>query len=204
MVSSGSVSQWLGRLKAGDPAAAQQIWERYGRKLMSLARAKLRGTPRGAADESDVVLSAFDSFCRAAQDGRFPQLLDRDNLWQLLLLFTVRKAHRLRRHERQQKRGGGKKVYHETALRRAAGTDAQATLEEVLSREPTPAFAAEVADACRDLLERLGDPQLCTIALRKMEGYTSGEIAQQLGCSRRTIDRKIGVICCLWEQEGNA
>jgi DNA-directed RNA polymerase specialized sigma24 family protein len=201
MVSSGSVSKWIELLKAGDPAAAQQIWERYSRELVQLARTKLRGTPRGAADESDVALSAFDSFCRAARDGRFPQLLDRDDLWQLLLVFTVRKAYRLRRRERQQKRGGGK-VYHETALPGSPGTTTPPTLDDMLSPEPTPEFAAEVAEACRYLLERLGDPQLCTIAQRKMEGYTHAEIAQQLGCSRRTIDRKIDLIRRLWKQEG--
>jgi hypothetical protein len=29
---------------------------------------KLQGVPRRAADEEDVALSAFDSFCRAAED----------------------------------------------------------------------------------------------------------------------------------------
>src|SRR5205807_1078002 len=178
-------SQWIELLKAGEPAAAQQIWERYCRELEKLARTKLRGVPRGAA-----------------QSGQFQQLLDRNDLWQLLVLFTVRKASHLRRHERQQKRGGGK-VANETALPGDAGTGKPATLDDVLSREPTPALAAEVAEACRHLLERLGDPQLGTIALRKMEGYTNEEIAQELGCSRRTIDRKLGLIRDIWEQEGN-
>ncbi len=203
MVSSGSVSQWIELLKAGDPAAAQQIWERYYRELVRLARTRLLGTPRGAADESDIVLSAFDSFCRAAQRDRFPRLHDRDDLWQLLVLFIERKANHQIQHERRQKRGGGK-VYHETALPHTARPGTQAPLDEVLSREPTPAFAAEMADLCRHLLEQLGDPQLCTIALRKMEGYTHDEIAQELGLSRRTIDRKLSLIRRLWEQEGSA
>jgi DNA-directed RNA polymerase specialized sigma24 family protein len=199
MSSSGSVSHWIELLKAGDPAAAQPLWERYYRTLVRLARTKLQGVPRRAADEEDVALSAFDSFCRGAGGGRFAQLLDRDDLWQLLLLLTVRKAHRLRRHERQQKRGGGK-VSNEAALPDAAGTGPYAPLANVLSREPTPAFAAEVAEECRCLLARLGDAKLCTVALRKMEGYTNDEIAQELGCSRRTIDRKLDLIRTIWEQ----
>jgi hypothetical protein len=55
------------------------------------ARHKLRGVPRRAADEEDVALSAFDNFCRAAEHGRFPDLADRDDLWQLLLVLTDRK-----------------------------------------------------------------------------------------------------------------
>src|SRR5262249_7150341 len=76
MSSAGSVSEWIGRLKAGDADAAQQLWERYFRRLVGLARAKLRSAPRRAADEEDVALSAFDSFCQAAAQGRFPQLRD--------------------------------------------------------------------------------------------------------------------------------
>jgi DNA-directed RNA polymerase specialized sigma24 family protein len=199
MSSPGSVSNWIAQLKAGDSTAAQPIWERYCQALVGLARSKLHGAPRRAADEEDVALSAFDSFCRGAKRGRFSRLLDRDDLWQLLLLLTVRKAHHLRRHERQQKRGGGKVV-----SATAPPGDEAAALAEVIGREPTPEFAAEVAETCRHLLARLGDPQLCAVALRKMEGYTNEEIARRLGCSRRTIDRKIGLIRSIWEQEGIA
>src|ERR687886_50259 len=95
----GSVTRWLGRLQAGDPAAAQQLWERYFPRLVGLARQRLRGAPRRAADEEDVALSAFDSFCRGVARGRFPQLHDRNNLWGLLVLITARKALNLAQHE---------------------------------------------------------------------------------------------------------
>jgi hypothetical protein len=85
MASEGSVTHWIGQLQAGDPAAAQPLWERYFLKLVHLARRKLQGLPRRAADEEDVALSAFDSFCRAAEARRFPALADRDGLWRLLV-----------------------------------------------------------------------------------------------------------------------
>ncbi len=104
MSAEGSVSNWIGQLKAGDREAIQQLWERYAQRLVALARARLGGAPRRAADEEDVALSAFHSFCRAAERGRFPRLLDRDNLWRLLVVLTSRKASHLVRHERRQKR----------------------------------------------------------------------------------------------------
>src|SRR5919198_391675 len=107
MAREGSVTRWLGPLLAGDPAAAQQLWERYFRRLVGLARTKLRGAPRRAADEEDVALSAFDSFCRHAERGRFPQLDDRHDLWRLLVTITARKALYLIRDEHRLKRGGG-------------------------------------------------------------------------------------------------
>src|SRR5829696_1409471 len=107
MAPQGSVTGWLGRLQAGDSAAVQQLWERYFRRLVGLARQRLRGGPRRAADEEDVALSAFESFCRHAERGRFPGLLDRDGLWRLLVVLTTRKAAHLVRDEGRRKRGGG-------------------------------------------------------------------------------------------------
>src|SRR5213082_599403 len=102
----GSVTQWLGQAQAGDAAAAQQLWQRYFGRLVGLARVKLRGAPRGMADEEDVALSAFDSFYRGVEQGRFLQLNDRDNLWSLLVVITARKAGKLKRDASRQKRGG--------------------------------------------------------------------------------------------------
>src|SRR5436309_4156959 len=99
MSSAGSVTTWVGRLRAGDGAAAQRLWERYFRRLVGLARERLRGLRRRAADEEDVALSAFDSFCRGVGQGRFPRLDDRNNLWELLVVITARKAIDLRQHE---------------------------------------------------------------------------------------------------------
>lgn len=80
MSSDGSVTRWIDALQAGDRAAAQRLWERYFPRLVGLARARLQGAPRRAADEEDVALSAFDSFCRCAERGRFPDLVDRESL----------------------------------------------------------------------------------------------------------------------------
>src|SRR5262245_22878830 len=106
MSSGGSITHWLAQLKDGDHVAAQQLWPVYFQRLVALARSHLRSSPRRAADEEDVALSAFDSFCRGAQRGCFPRLDDRDDLWQLLVLITVRKAIDLVHHERRGARGG--------------------------------------------------------------------------------------------------
>jgi DNA-directed RNA polymerase specialized sigma24 family protein len=197
MSDDGSVTRWLGQLQAGEQAAAQLLWERYFKRLVGLARKKLHGGPRRAADEEDVALSAFDSFCRNAEDGRFPQLFDRDSLWRLLVVITSRKAAHLRRDEGRQKRGGG--VEHVSDG--AAGADEASVLEQVLSREPGPAFAAQVADEYKALLARLRDPELEAVALWRMEGYTVEEIAERLGCVARSVKRKLRVIRGLWESE---
>jgi DNA-directed RNA polymerase specialized sigma24 family protein len=145
MNTEGSVTQWLVRLQAGDQAAAQPLWERYFHRLIARARARLREAPRRAADEEDVALSAFESFCRGVEGGRFPQLADRDDLWRLLVTLTARKSCHLIRDQGRQKRGG------------PAGDLAwdELDLEEVVGSEPSPEFAAQVAEETRRLLARL-------------------------------------------------
>jgi DNA-directed RNA polymerase specialized sigma24 family protein len=196
----GSVTHWIDELKAGGQAATQPLWQRYFQRLVARARLKLAGVPRRAADEEDVALSAFDSFCRAAEQGRFPQLEDRNDLWQLLVVITDRKAGALARFERRQRRGGGK-VLDEAALQADGGSAADSPLGHIIGQEPSPEFAAQVAEECRRLLDILKDAELQAIALRKMEGYTIEEIAQQQGVVPRTTKRKLQLIRRMWEQE---
>jgi DNA-directed RNA polymerase specialized sigma24 family protein len=200
MSSSGSVTAWIGHL--GDPnrAAAQALWQRYFHRLVALARQKLHRRIRTAmAGPEDVALSAFASFFRAAEHGRFPQLADRDDLWRLLFVITERKAIDLVNHERRKKRGGGK-VRSLYALREENSTSNGAPLE-IADRKPTPAEVAEITDNCRRLLALLGDETLRDVALAKMEGFRNQEIADCLGRSLPTVERKLQRIRTLWEKE---
>ena len=80
----------------------------------------------------------------------------------------------------------------------------ETALEQVEGPGPTPAFAAQVAEECRRLLERLDSPELRGVALRKTEGYSNEEIVAQLGCGLRTVERRLQLIRSIWEQEGEA
>jgi DNA-directed RNA polymerase specialized sigma24 family protein len=200
MSSSGSVTHWISRLKGGDAAAAQKLWESYFPRLVGLARKKLQALPRRAADEEDVALSALDSFCRAAGQGRFPRLDDRDDLWHLLVAITARKALQLRRHEQRQKRGGGT-LRGDSAFDAPEAAADGAGLDQVIGNEPTPEFAAQMAEEYQRLLGRLGDPALRALAVWKMEGYGNEEIAAKLGCVPRTVERKLALVRTLWGQE---
>ena len=188
----GSVTHWLGQLKAGDHAAAQELWQRYFRRLVSLANKILPRQLRRATDEEDVALSAFASFCRCAQLDRFPQLLDRDDLWQVLVVLTARKAHHQASRAKAQKRGGGRLA--DTPPPDAPGAEADAALDQILSREPTPEFAAQVAEEYQRLLDSLEDDQLRQVAVWKLEGYTNEEIAARLGLTVRSVGRKLHII----------
>jgi DNA-directed RNA polymerase specialized sigma24 family protein len=188
-----SVTQWISALKQGDQAAAMGLWESYFRRLVGLARARLRDAPRRVADEEDVALSAFDSFCRGARMGRFPRLDDRHDLWQILVLITVRKAIDLRNYEGRRSRGMGR-VQSLTDLTREG-------LEAIGGDEPTPELAAQLAEEYQRLMGQLGDPSLQSVATFKLEGYTNDEIAARLGCVTSTVERKLARIRGKWASE---
>ena len=137
MPSSGSVTALIEHLRADDHEAAQPLWERYYPRLVGLARERLRGTPRRAADEEDVALSAFDSFCRGVEQGRFPDLKDRDGLWALLVLITVRKAADLVQYNRRDRRGGGR-GRGDSALDGRHGDAGSDGLARAEAGDPTP------------------------------------------------------------------
>jgi DNA-directed RNA polymerase specialized sigma24 family protein len=189
-----SVTQCIDMLKRGDRAAAEALWGSYIHRLVALARARLGGTPRRAADEEDVALSAFDSFYRRAECGQFARLTDRDDLWQILVLITERKAIDLMRREGRQSRGEGRVVQLSEVEKRGAG--------DAFDPGPTPEFAAQVVDEFRALLQRLGDDSLRSVALAKLEGYTNREIADRLGCIEQTVERKLRSIRKIWSSEG--
>jgi DNA-directed RNA polymerase specialized sigma24 family protein len=198
MSQANSVTQWLHRLRAGDREAADKLWKRYFRRLVDVARRKLRGK-RLPRDGEDVALSALASLFEGVVDGRFPQLEDRSGLWPLLVTITARKASKAVRHERCRKRGGGR-VRGGSALVGVADADSPQAFDQIIGQAPAPDFIAQVAEECRRLMERLGDDELRALAGWKMEGFTNVEIAAKLGCSRLTVLRRLRLIRRIWEE----
>ncbi len=152
------VTEWIVRLGDGDQHAAHLLWQRYFIKLLPHARRKLDGMPCRAADEEDVALSAMHSFCRGMAAGRFDRLNDRHDLWKLLVTITARKACKQRRLHFAGKRGKGEVRGESVFVRVYCGEEDEHDegIAAVLGSEPTPEFAAMVAEDCRRLLDRLG------------------------------------------------
>lgn len=194
MGDSDSVTDWIESLKAGQHDAAELLWRRYSEVLAQLALRQLGRTPRRAFDEEDVAVSAFQAFLEGVDEGRFPKLDDRDDLWQVLVMLTERRAISARRRERAQKRGGGQ-VRGDSVFVLPGGGDSQVGgFEQVAGREPTPEFALEMTETVRHLLNRLPDKTLRDIVQWKLSNLSLQEIAEKRGCSVRSIQRKFNEI----------
>jgi DNA-directed RNA polymerase specialized sigma24 family protein len=161
---------------------------------VALARERLRGCPRRVADEEDVALSAFDSFCRGAEKGHFPRLTDPDGLWRVLMTIVVRKAADHANHQRRKMRGSGD-VRGDSALLPGADGNGRG-FDQLPGGDPAPDLAAQLAEEFQCLLDRLEkvNPEFRDIAVWRLEGFSNAEIACRLGCAEVTVERKLGII----------
>jgi DNA-directed RNA polymerase specialized sigma24 family protein len=202
MASTHSVTRWLQQLKQGDRQAAQPLWERYFTRLVQLVRTRFARTPRAAAASAeDAALDAFASFCRRAEEDGFARLLDRDDLWQILVVLAFRKrCNQIQHEQRQRRRPAVGRVYAASALEQDSGEQG-ALFTNMLSRDPEPSLVLQAAEECRRLLAELEDEQLRQIAQWKVEGFTNEEIAAKLGRAVATVERKLSRIRRLWEKE---
>ncbi len=191
MRSEGSITHWIHEIKGGNQLAAQGLWERYFGRLVQIARRELKGSDRRVADEEDVALNVFEAFCRAAENGRFPDLADRDSLWRLLVKMTARKSIDQQRLLARQRRGGGN-VRGESVFEQMGGQDL--AIAHVIGDDPTPEFVAMMSEQVTRLLALLDNAELRELALGKMQGYTNREIAESQQCSERTIERRLRLI----------
>lgn len=187
------VTLWISRLRADQNSeAAQRLWNRYSTRLAAVAKQRLGELGRRVYDEEDAAISAFRSFCSGIARDQFLDLNDRDNIWRLLVTITARKVTARQRYERRARRGGDDN-WEEPLFQDSDGRGLD-RVAAIVDPEPTPEFAAEVAEECEALLERLEDNTLRTIALLKLEGYSNDEIAERLQCTRRSVQRKLARI----------
>ena len=180
-----SVTFWLTRLKdSNQTEAADQLWKRYVQRLLHLARKKLGTIPKASADEEDVAVTAFAAFLDGVQEKRFATLNDRNDLWQVLIMLTERKAFHQKRKEFALKRGG-KQTFEELVT-------------DLPCPDPAPEVAAELAEEFNRRLNELPDDLDRQIALKRLQGYSNSEIANSFGIALRTVERKVSLIRRIW------
>ena len=191
-----SVTGWIDQLSQGNEQAAGELWQHISARLREFANRKLDPHTRRSYDKNDAANSAFLSLCRGLGDGRL-EAENRDAFWGLLAVITSRKVSAQRRHLTRKKRGGG-------AVRGESGfiDDNQSGIHQIGGMHHTPQVLAEASESCAQLFDALPDETLKTIVLLKYQGATNGEVGQQLGLTRRTIERKLERIRRIWVSSG--
>jgi RNA polymerase sigma factor (sigma-70 family) len=186
MTSIGSVSQLIADFKDGDEEALADLHRRYWPALVNMARKRLKQAPIRGADEEDVAQSALIGFCKAVQDRRTPDLVNRHQLLALLSHIVACKAVNRIKHAMTLKQGHGK-VGSLTPIAFLASDSAHSPDEEVLLRDCYEKYVGELPDKLRDFAEL------------HLAGLTNREIAERLGCIQRKVERKLALLRSRWQ-----
>ena len=169
------------RLRAGDAAAAHEVFQRFVRKLVRLARCQFDAALRRKVDPEDVVQSAFKSFFLRYGVGKL-EVRDWDNLWGLLTVITLRKClDRVEYH-----RAGCRDVEREAAAQ--PGTAGTEPWWEAVARAPRPEEAVVLAETVELLLRGL-EAEDRPILEMSLQGYTTQEISERLSRPERSVRR---------------
>src|SRR5690606_27023149 len=119
------------RVRVGDQSAAEELFHRHVGRLIALAHSRLSARLGRRIDPEDVVQSAFCSFFRHAQAGRF-SIEKGGDLWRLLVVITLNKLR-----EKVEYHSAGKRRYSQEQSGKQ-NDDLQCFHYEVVAREPTP------------------------------------------------------------------
>jgi len=185
------VESWIERLERGSETAAHHVWNAYFDRLVRLAERRMN--VRQAADGEDVALSAIHSLINGVRQGRFEEISGTDSIWRLLVVLTVRKALRHVEHEGAQKRNVNKRV--------SLDGDERGQIDEIVSKELTPEMIVMLDEQCQCLLDSLDDEVLREVAVCKLNGDTTAEIAAKINCVPRTVRRYLELIREIWQSE---
>lgn len=193
----GSISKAISQNGTIDETSAQLLWERFFERLCRFASGKIYKRHRRLLDPEDVAGSAMFALMDGLKQGRFHNVHNRDQIWQMLVVIASRKAFNKSKFLDRDKRGG--KLTHSDATLNGQGLD---NLTEYIDSSDDPAKFVELEMTCRELLLALPDDNYREIALMRLAGFSNHEIGKKFGCSTRTIDRKLIAIREVWNELG--
>jgi|DewCreStandDraft_4_1066084.scaffolds.fasta_scaffold82524_2 RNA polymerase sigma-70 factor (ECF subfamily) len=172
-----STDDLVQRCRRGDQQAARELVDAYIEKLLPLARRRISQRLASRVDAEDIVQSVFRTFFARLKDDQF-EIRDRDDLHRLLVRITLHKTLRQIAHHKAAKRDPNQEI--------GQGNSSQERLLQILANEPTPEDSVCFLDQLEHFLERLPAEDRRILELR-LDGYSTEEIAEQLG----TYDRKV-------------
>lgn len=182
----GSVTHLFALARQGDSAAFGPLWQHFFPRLVGLARKRLSGRAAVADDAEDAAQAALISFWAQIRSGDYLQDLCRGSLWNLLATITVRKVGKQLRRDAAIRRGGGQVLP-------AADLAGDQSFEELVSVLPTQ----ELDLLASELMEAL-PAELQELAMLRLLGYSTEEIAVQLDFTRRKVQRKLELVRMRW------
>jgi RNA polymerase sigma-70 factor, ECF subfamily len=166
----------LTEFRNGNEAAAEQLYQRYSRRLIALAEANTGKDLAHRFDAEDITQSVFRFFFERARNGHYDVPADSD-LWPLLLVIALQKV----RSYGARHRAGCRDIRREQS-----GACPETIDSGLRSKVEEPQSLLRLI--AEETLEQL--PPLHRQVVRwRLEGFDHQEIAHKAGRSKRTIER---------------
>ena len=165
--------------QAGSESAARDLFDKYCERLMKLAKRRIGQRMASRFDPEDVIQSAFRTFFTRVKNDEFTFEAE-DDLFKLLVRLTVRKTLRRIEHHNAAKRNPN--------LEAAQRTDDVEPFSLVASHTVTPDMEVALIDEFQDFIGNLPELDRKVIEL-KIQGYSTVEIAEQVGSYERKVRR---------------
>jgi RNA polymerase sigma-70 factor, ECF subfamily len=176
-----NAAELIEKWRQGDREAAGELFRRYADRLIALASSRMSAKLAQGVDAEDIVQSAYRSFLADSRAGQY-SVQPGGDLWQLLVTVTLHKLYDKAKWAQAQKRAADRELHF------GSEDSLLGIMPHVLNHEPSPIEAAALADEKEYLLRRL-DPVDRQIVELRLQGLTLKEIASQVDCSVRTVER---------------
>ncbi len=171
--------QWLQQLLSETPGYESEVFDRFSRRLLGLARHRLPANIASRVDPDDVVQSVFRTFFRRHSDGQF-DFESAYDVWHLLAAITYRKVINTVKYHRRELRDAAKET--------PASASSSIEQPRFVDPQPGPESVTLMIDYTRWLLDQLPEQYQDVVRLR-MEGYDVREVAERVDVSERTVKR---------------
>lgn len=162
---------------------ADEVFHRFARRLVGLARSRLDQRVRQKIDPEDVVQSVFRSFFSRQALGQF-DISGWDDLWHILVVITVRKCGR----NAERFHAAMRDVNREESITRTTDSD-DWQARDIADREPTPDEVACLIETIEQLMSGANEVER-EIILMRLQGHGHLEISELIGnISERKVYR---------------
>ncbi len=201
MTSSDSFADLLKQVKTGDQDAIARLWRQFYEPLRRLAGRKLTRRDRRTRDEEDLALSALNAFYRCIEEDRYSSIVDEDDVWRLLVSIVERKTIDHLRYQYAERRGkgqtGGESIFR---MRYSPLGDQVSGISQFPDHALHHEFQVEFLDQLNAILDKLDDPELRLIVNSRIAGFTNAQIAEQIGKSVSSVERKMRLTRDIWRK----
>jgi len=186
-------SDLVARCRTGDQQAAQILFDRFVERLLTLARRRISQRLSSRVDAEDIVQSVFRTFFNRLKKDEF-HIDEQDDLFKLLVRITVHKTLRQIAFHKAAKRDPSMETFQ--------GEHSQDQLAQVLDEEPSPQTIVAFMDHLEHFMTQLRPEDRQILELR-LQGYSTDEIATQLGLYDRKIRRVLERVRAMAENESS-